>query len=132
MVFFEEYFEYMDDMTPEQFYQFMGLIRDLRYKGIDTEAKDIEDKDVRLAWRAVRPSVKKSLQNAKDYKKKQQKEEPTQPVEDYDPTFDNCIQTLQMIRAEDGDYAMEAEANRMAKANPILNVKELCIAARGH
>lgn len=82
MVFFEEYFEYMDDMTPEQFYQFMGLIRDLRYKGIDTEAKDIEDKDVRLAWRAVRPSVKKSLQNAKDYKKKQKQAETTPNYED--------------------------------------------------
>lgn len=71
------------------------------------------------------------LEKVNEERKKQQ-EEPTQPVEDYDPTFDNCIQTLQMVRAEQGDYAMEAEANRMAKANPILNVKELCIAARGH
>ena len=79
MMFFEEYFDYMDDMTPEQYYQFMGLIRDLRYNGVDTDANMVEDKIVRLAWRAVRPSVMKSLANAKHYGEKKGKGKEDQP-----------------------------------------------------
>lgn len=71
IVFFEEYFGYMDDMTPEQYCQFMGLIRDLRFSGADTDPNSIEDKVVRLAWRSVRPSVLKSTRNAVNYERKQ-------------------------------------------------------------
>lgn len=80
MIFFEEYFDYMDDMTPEQYYQFMGLIRDLRYNGVDTNVNDVEDRIVRLAWRAVRPSIMKSLENAKGYEKRKEKVEEAEPV----------------------------------------------------
>lgn len=98
MIFFEDYFNYMDDMTPEQFYQFMGLIRDLRYRGIDTDVNEIEDKVVRLAWRSVRHSVSKSKKNAEDYDKrkgenKQKQEEPvisTQP--ETDQSFESKIE----------------------------------------
>lgn len=62
----------MEDMTPEEFCEFMRLIRDLRFKGIDTKPEQVENKSVRLAWRSVRPVVMKSTQNAKDYRKKQQ------------------------------------------------------------
>ena len=75
ILFFKEYFEYMDDFSPEQFYEFMGLIRDLRFNGIDTNPEEISDKYVRLAWRSVRPSIKKSAKNAKDHQKKQSKQE---------------------------------------------------------
>lgn len=73
IVFFEEYFDYMEDMTPEQYYQFMGLIRDLRFSGADTDPNLVNDKVVRLAWRAVRPSVLKSTRNASNYEKKQRR-----------------------------------------------------------
>lgn len=75
MIFFEDYFNYMDDMTPEQFYQFMGLIRDLRYRGIDTDANEIEDKIVRLAWRSVRHSVAKSKKNSDNYESNKNKQQ---------------------------------------------------------
>ena len=70
IVFFEEYFNFMDDLTPEQFCEFMRLIQNLRFKGIDTKVEDVEDRDVRLVWRSVRPSILKSRNNAKDYEKK--------------------------------------------------------------
>ena len=67
IVFFEEYFDYMDDFSPEQYYGFMQLIRNLRFKGIDTDPADVEDRGIRLAWRSIRPSILKSTTNAKRY-----------------------------------------------------------------
>lgn len=76
----------MEDMTPEEFCEFMRLIRDLRFKGIDTKPEQVENKSVRLAWRSVRPVVMKSTQNAKDYRKKQQaKSEAEIEVSTYTP-----------------------------------------------
>lgn len=94
MIFFEEYFDYMDDMTPEQYYQFMCLIRDLRYNSIDTDVNKVEDKVVRVAWRAVRPSVLKSMRNAKDYanRKGNNNEEPE--VSTYTPTEEEMKEIL--------------------------------------
>ena len=70
MIFFEEYFDYMDDMTPEQYCQFMTLIKDLRFNNKDVHPEEITDKVVRLAWRAVRPSVLKSTTNARGYERR--------------------------------------------------------------
>lgn len=68
-------------MTPEEYYEFMTLIRNLRFKGIDTKPEDVENKYIRMAWRAVRPSVLKSTRNARAYenkknKKQEQEQEP--------------------------------------------------------
>ena len=81
---FEEYFDYMDDMTPEQYCQFIGLIRDMRFRGKDTKVTDVEDKVVRLAWRSVRPVILKSMRNAKDYERRKTKQEVEQTTEEYD------------------------------------------------
>ena len=90
MVFYKEYFDYLDDLTPEQFVELMRMIRDLRYYGKDTPVSNVEDRMVRIAWRAVRPSVAKSTRNAKDYqdrKKKKTKKvkKPVQPKTDTPP-----------------------------------------------
>jgi len=144
IVFFEEYFEFMDDMTPEQYYEFMGLIRNLRFNGIDTKPEEVTDKVVRLAWRSVRPSIKKSKRNADDHNKKKQREqqeepqvstftEPvaTNPVDAFDPTYDDCLETLKQIMDDEGDYKMEAQANRYSKLYGY-SVKEMCTTVRGH
>lgn len=76
---------------------------------------------------------KKHIDKVNEAKKQRAEEErattTTQPVEDYDPTFDNCIQTLQMVRAEKGDYRMEAEANRLSREYGY-SVKDLCETAK--
>lgn len=76
----------MDDMTPDEFCEFMSLIRDLRFNGVDTKPEEVNNKAVRLAWRSVRPVVLKSTSNAKDYEnkkkpKEKKQEEPAKPVE---------------------------------------------------
>lgn len=66
-------------MTPEEYYEFMTLIRNLRFKGIDTKPEDVENKYIRMAWRAVRPSVLKSIRNARTYENKKNKEQEEEP-----------------------------------------------------
>ena len=96
IVFFEEYFDFMDDMTPEEFYEFMGLIRDLRFNGVDTKPEEVNNKVVRLAWRSVRPTVLKSARNARDYEgKKGQK-----PKQGQEEQVDNSIPTYDISNNE--------------------------------
>lgn len=115
-MFFEEYFEYMDDMTAEQYYQFMKLIRDVRFKGCDKDPSEIDDKTVRLAWRAIRPSVLKSARNARDYRKNKEKlskaDEPTAAIQVEEIQIDTNPQTQEPQRVfgtqgEAIDYLVE-------------------------
>lgn len=71
----------MDDMTPEEFYEFMGLIRDLRFNGVDTKPEEVENKTIRLAWRCIRPSIIKSTRNARVYEGRKQKKLQTEQEE---------------------------------------------------
>lgn len=119
ITFFKEYFDYMDDMTPEQYCKFMRMIRDLRFDGIDTLPEDVEDKVVRLAWRAVRPVVQKSTRNAKNYgdrkNKTEKEEEPqddSQPIPKCDlddtPYFSTENELLAYVLRTDEDSGKEA------------------------
>lgn len=85
IAFFEEYFNYMDDLNPEQYFQFMTLIRNLRWKGIDTLPENVTDKDVRLAWRSIRPSIAKSRRNASDFQNRNNSMEPNKDFEEEKP-----------------------------------------------
>ena len=48
----------------------------------------------------------------------------------YEPTYDNCLETLQMMYNEKGVDAMEREANRYKRMYGF-DVKELCETIRG-
>lgn len=48
----------------------------------------------------------------------------------YEPTYDDCLETLQMIYNESGDGPMEAQANKYSKMYGF-SVKEMCVAVRG-
>lgn len=116
ILFFEEYFDYMDDMTAEQYYQFMKLIRDVRFKGCDKDPSEIDDKTIRLAWRAIRPSVLKSARNARDYRKNKEKlskaDEPVATIQVEEAQTDTKPQTQEPQRVfgtqgEAIDYLVE-------------------------
>lgn len=117
ITFFKEYFDFMDDMTPEQYYEFMRLIRDLRFNGIDTKPEDVEDKFVRLAWRSVRPVIAKSTRNAKDYnKKKTQKEtQEEEPQVSTQTSLNECINDLMAVYNEKGYESMIYRINHKCR-----------------
>lgn len=120
----------MDDMTPEEFYEFMGLIRDLRFNGVDKKPEEIENKVVRLAWRATRPSIQKSAKNAKDHEKRKKdgnnKEVDNRPIPNCDlepvPTFkteDEIIAYASNIDTALGYDAAIKEIERVCERNQI-------------
>lgn len=115
IVFFEEYFEFMDDMTPEQYYEFMGLIRNLRFNGIDTKPEEVTDKVVRLAWRSVRPSIKKSKRNADDHDKKKQREQQEEPQVSTQTPLNECINDLMAVYNEKGYETMIYRINHKCR-----------------
>lgn len=87
----------------------------------------------------------KEIMQAKEYdrlRKKKGKDKPAQveeepqeeesaPFSGYDPTYDECLQNLQMIRNESGDGPMEAEANRYERMYGY-STRDLCVAVRGY
>lgn len=112
ITFFKEYFDFMDDMTPEEFYEFMGLIRDLRFNDIDTKPEEVENKTIRLAWRCIRPSIIKSRRNARVYEKKKQTktEQKEEEVSTYTPTEDITDDDLEKIfQAETKESSRDVE-----------------------
>ena len=79
---FKEVFDYYYDgeINKEQFADLMLLHYQVMW-GNGVEVKEIEDKDVRMIWRTLQHTVKKSAKNAKDYdKRKQNKETENKPV----------------------------------------------------
>lgn len=79
---FKEVFNYYYDgeITKEQFADLMLLHYQVMW-GDGVDIKDIQDKEVRMIWRTLQHTVKKSAKNAKDYdKRKQNKENENKPV----------------------------------------------------
>lgn len=130
ITFFKEYFDFMDDMTPEEFYEFMGLIRDLRFNGVDTKPEEVENKTIRLAWRCIRPTIIKSTRNARDYEKRKKdgnnKEADNRPIPNCDlepiPTFkteDEIIAYASNIDMALGYDAAIKEIEKVCERNQI-------------
>jgi hypothetical protein len=72
MYIFKEQFDYLDVLTPVQFYELFRMIRDLRFNGVDTDPKDVEDLMLRGIWISLRTQVLTSARNARKYKKRQE------------------------------------------------------------
>lgn len=60
MTFYENWVEVMEMCTPEEWYELCKIITNLRFKGIDTDAKTISNMKIRMAWNLIRPSILKS------------------------------------------------------------------------
>ena len=60
MTFYENWVEVMEMCTPEEWYELCKIITNLRFKGIDTDAKTINNIKIKMAWNLIRPSILKS------------------------------------------------------------------------
>jgi hypothetical protein len=60
MTFYENWVEVMEMCTPEEWYELCKIITNLRFKGIDTDAKTISNLKIKMAWNLIRPSILKS------------------------------------------------------------------------
>lgn len=74
-IFKEVYdYYYKGELTKEQFADLMLLHYQVMW-GNGVEAEDIQDKEVRIIWRTLQHTVKKSAKNAKDYDKRKENAE---------------------------------------------------------
>lgn len=73
---FKEVYDYYYDgeLTKEQFADLMLLHYQVMW-GNGVEVNDIQDKEVRMIWRTLQHTVKKSAKNAKDYDKRKENAE---------------------------------------------------------
>ena len=71
---FKETFEYLinGDLTKDQFGELAILIYNTKW-GDGTYEENITDRDVRLIWKTLRHSVKKSASNSKNYEERKNK-----------------------------------------------------------
>lgn len=77
---FKEQFDYLDILSPEQFYELFRMIRDLRFNGKDIKVKDIDDVTLKGIWVSLRPQILKSARNARFQRNKQEPQpEPQNP-----------------------------------------------------
>lgn len=82
MTFYENWIDVMEMCTPEEWYELCKIITNLRFNGIDTDAKTISNMKIKMAWTVIRPSILKSNRNSRyqDNKEKKQTTEPQQQV----------------------------------------------------
>lgn len=65
MTFYENWVDVMEMCTPDEWYELSKIITNLRFKGIDTDAKSITNIKLRMAWNLIRPSILKSNRNTR-------------------------------------------------------------------
>lgn len=88
IVVFKEVFDYYvdGDIDKNQFVEVLMLMYDTKW-GDGIKEEEITDRDVRLIWKTLRHSVKKSVRNSKDYENRKNKEKNTDIPSNTD--FDN-------------------------------------------
>lgn len=68
--FYENWVDIMEMCNPEEWYELSTIITNLRFKNIDTDPKTLTNIMVKMAWTAIRPSIKKSNRNSRYQEKK--------------------------------------------------------------
>lgn len=92
---FKDVFDYYveGEIDKDQFVEVMMLIYDTKW-GNGEKENNIDDRDVRMIWRTLRHSIKKSVQNAKDYDTKQKKNnQDIQPNTEFEITPNKALNT---------------------------------------
>ena len=74
MSFYENWVELMEMCSPEEWYELCTIMTNLRFKGIDTKPKEIENMKIKVAWNLIRPSILKSNRDKRYNDNKKAKE----------------------------------------------------------
>lgn len=84
--FYENWVDIMEMCNPEEWYELSTIITNLRFKNIDTDPKTLTNIKVKMAWAAIRPSIKKSNRNSRYQENKAKKNTDITPNEEYNST----------------------------------------------
>lgn len=80
----ESDYEVIQEMTDLEKAEYLTIMCEFYFEGVEVNPKDIESKTVRLAWKSRKPVLEKSRRNAKDYSNRQtiQNKAPEEPLKD--------------------------------------------------
>ena len=105
--FYENWVDIMEMCNPEEWYELSTIITNLRFKNIDTNPKTLTNIKVKMAWTAIRPSIKKSNRNSRYQEKKNNTE--IQPNTEFD-TEAEISQNKPYLDINDIEVPQEAES----------------------
>lgn len=127
---FKDVFDYYveGEIDKDQFVEVMMLIYDTKW-GNGEKENNIDDRDVRMIWRTLRHSIKKSVQNAKDYDTKQKKNnQDIQPNTEFEITpnkeFDTTFDTTPQLDNESVSNGQEIGKNKGYSTQEIAFILE--------
>ena len=88
---FKEVFDYYydGDITKEQLADLLLMHYETKW-GDGVDVNDIKDKDLKMIWKTLRHTVKKSVQNAKDYQDRQKAKKTIKDVKPEEFELPNC------------------------------------------
>lgn len=117
----ESDYEVLQEMTDSEKAEYITIMCEFYFDGVEVEPKEIESKTVRLAWKARRPVLDKSRRNAKDYSNRvdiqnKAQEEPFKEEGDKDIIKDDKVSKIAQNEVVQPDLSNEA--------NDILDLYE--------
>lgn len=135
MTFYENWVELKKMCSPEEWYELEDIIFQLRFEGIDTDPKTINNIKIKAAWIVIRPSILKSNRNTRYQDNKGKKNTDITPNEDFDtPTTNNDTTPNTMMttnlpnnRIDEDQITEEGYDNHSKGLNDFLDENEKII-----
>ena len=136
MTFYENWVDVMEMCTPDEWYELSKIITNLRFKGIDTDAKSITNIKLRMAWNLIRPSILKSNRNTRYNNRNKNTSndenrgdlETPKPSNDeiHQPVQDNGSESLKMTNNDNreipAEFAIEEPVKTDVRLDNILTI----------
>ena len=136
MTFYENWVDVMEMCTPDEWYELSKIITNLRFKGIDTDAKSITNIKLRMAWNLIRPSILKSNRNTRYNNRNKNTSndenrgdlETPKPSNDeiHQPVQDNGSESLKMANNDNreipAEFAIEEPVKTDVRLDNILTI----------
>lgn len=136
MTFYENWVDVMEMCTPDEWYELSKIITNLRFKGIDTDAKSITNIKLRMAWNLIRPSILKSNRNTRYNNRNKNTSndenrgdlETPKPSNDeiHQPVQDNGSESLKMSNNDNREipveFDIEEPVKTVVKLDSILTI----------
>ena len=105
--FYENWVDIMEMCNPEEWYELSTIITNLRFKNIDTDPKTLTNIKVKMAWTAIRPSIKKSNRNSRYQENKTKKNTDITPNEEFNNTTELSAPISEERQPDTQDVAKE-------------------------
>lgn len=119
--FYENWVDIMEMCNPEEWYELSTIITNLRFKNIDTDPKTLTNIKVKMAWTAIRPSIKKSNRNSRYQENKTKKNTDITPNEEFNNTTELSAPISEERQPDTQDVAKEEKQPQTTDLNDTFD-----------